>query len=97
VIIDTSVKNRGGILANAGIYERLSARVILDEVRDVVNDTSNSDESTAILGFSLILIPVDDWKLLKWNTPVESCSLLVKFLLELLDATFFDLISPELF
>jgi len=61
-----------------------------------VDNTSNSDETTSVLGLLLVLVPVDDWELLKWDTPIEGASLLVELLLELLETTLLDLVLLEL-
>ena len=57
-----------------------------------MDDTSNSNKGTAILGLRLIIIPVDNWELFKRDTPVERSSLLVELLLELLKTTFLNLV-----
>jgi len=96
MVVDTTVEHGGGILSETRVDESLSTWVLLDEISDIVDDTSNSNESTAILGFGLVGLPVDDWKLLEWYTPVESLSLLVKLLLELLETTLLDFVGLEL-
>jgi len=81
VVVHTTVEDGRSVLSDTRGDESLSTRVFLDEVRHVVNDTSDSDESAAVLGFGLIGVPVDDGKLLERNTPVEGLSLLVELLL----------------
>ena len=96
VVVDTSVEDGSGVLSDTSTDQSLSTWMFLDEVRDVVNDTSNSNESATVLGFGLIVVPVDDWKLLQRNTPVESLSLLVELLLELLETSLVDFVLLEL-
>jgi len=69
---------------------------MLDEVGDVVNNTSHSDEAAARFGLVDIIIPLHDRELVKRNAPVELGALLVEFLLLLLNATFLDLVRLEL-
>lgn len=96
VVVDTTVEDGSCVLSNTGRDKSLSTRVVLDEVGNIVDNTSNSDESAAILGFGLVIIPVDDWQLLKRNTPVKSLSLLVELLLQLLETALLDLVLLEL-
>lgn len=96
VVVDTTIEDGGGILSDTRRDESLSTWVILDEVAHIVDDTSDSNKSTTVLGFGLVILPVDDWQLLKRNTPVESLSLLVELLLELLETALLDLILLEL-
>lgn len=81
VVVHTTVEDGGSVLANAGRDHGLSTRVVLDEVGNIVNNTGNSNESAAVLGLLLILVPVDDGQLLKRYTPVERGALLVELLL----------------
>ena len=96
MVVDTTVENGGCVLSNTGRDESLSTRVVLDEVGNIVDNTSNSDESAAVLGFGLVIIPVDDRQLLERNTPVESLSLLVKLLLQLLETALLNLVLLKL-
>ena len=96
MVVDTTVENGGCVLSNTGRDESLSTRVILDEVGNIVDNTSNSDESAAVLGFGLVIIPVDDRQLLERNTPVESLSLLVELLLQLLETALLNLVLLKL-
>jgi hypothetical protein len=96
MVVDTPVENGGCVFADTRADQCLPTRMILDKVGYIVDDTGNSNESSAVLGFSLVGIPVDDWELFERNTPVKSLSLLVKLLLELLEATLLDLILLEL-
>ena len=61
-----------------------------------MNDSSNSNETTAIADLLDIVIPLDDWELIEGNSPVQIGALLVKLLLELLDAALLDLVGAEL-
>jgi len=96
VVVDTTVEDGGSILSNTGRDKSLSTRVVLDESGNIMDNTGDGNQSTAILGLSLVVIPVDDWQLLKRNTPVESLSLLVELLLQLLETTLLNLILLEL-
>lgn len=96
MVVDTTVENGGCVLSNTGRDESLSTRVVLDEVGNIVDNTSNSDESAAVLGFGLVIIPVDDRQLLERNTPVESLSLLVELLLQLLETALLNLVLLKL-
>ena len=96
VEVDAAVEHGSGILANTTFDQGLATGVLVDEVRDIVNNTSNSDQTTAILGLFNVVVPLDDWKLVKRNTPVELGALLVDLLLELLDTTLLDFVGAEL-
>src|SRR5688572_12157263 len=45
--------------------------MVLDEVTDIVNDTSDGNESLAVLRLVDKVIPVDNGELLDWGTPLE--------------------------
>ena len=96
VVVDTAVEDGGGVLSDARTDEGFSTWVFLDEVCDIMDDTSDGNECTAILGFGLIGIPVDDGELFQRDAPVEGLALLVKLLLELLETALFDLVLLEL-
>lgn len=96
VIVDTAVEHSGSVLADTRGNQSLASRMILDEVGDIVYDTSYGNEATAALSLGNIIVPFDDRKLLKRNTPVELGSLLVKLLLELLNTALFDFVGTEL-
>lgn len=66
-----------------------------DEFCDIVDDTCDGDQTTAVLALINVIIPFHDWKLIERNTPVEFCSLLVEFLLRLLYTTLFDFVRLE--
>ena len=96
VHVDATVEHGGGILADAGGDHGFPAWVVFDEVGDVVDDTRDSDKTAAVLGLVDVVIPFHDWELVERNTPVKSGALLVELLLLLLEATFLDLVAPEL-
>lgn len=96
MVVDTTVEDGRGILANTRVDQCLATRVVLDEITDIVDDAGNRNEGTAILGLLDVVVPADDRELLKRNTPVESGTLLVELLLELLDTTLLDLVRLEL-
>ena len=96
MVVDTTVEDGGCILSNTRRDESLSTRVVLDEVGYIMDDTSNSNKGTTVLGFSLVVLPADDWQLLERNTPVKSLSLLVELLLQLLETALLDLVLLEL-
>jgi hypothetical protein len=70
VKIDTTVENGCGILADSGCDECLATRVVLNEVGNIVNNTSDGDEGLSVFGFCDEIIPANNWKLLKRCTPV---------------------------
>lgn len=96
VVVDTTVKDGGGILADGRVDEGTATRVVLDEVGDIVDDTGNSNEALSFLRLSNEVIPVNNGELVKRNTPVKGSTLLVKLLLKLLDAALLDLVGAEL-
>lgn len=70
--------------------------MVLDEVTDIVNDTSDGNESLAVLRLVDKVIPVDNGELLERGTPIEGSTLLVELLLELLNTALLDLVGAEL-
>lgn len=96
VKVDTAVEHGGSVLSNAAADESLAARVLGDEVGNIVNDTSNSDEATAVLGLLNVVVPLNHGELFKRDTPVELGSLLVELLLELLNAALLNFVGTEL-
>jgi hypothetical protein len=96
VEVDTTVEHGGSILADAALDESLATRVLGDEVGNVMDNTSDSDETTAVLSLLNIVVPLDDGKLVERYTPVELLTLLVDLLLELLDTTLLDFVGAEL-
>jgi hypothetical protein len=97
VIVDSSIEHGRGIFAESRLDHCFSTRMIADEVSNVMNDPSNSNKSSAVLGLVLVVVPFHDWKLLERNTPVEFRSFLVEFLLLLLNTALFDFVGLELF
>jgi len=96
VVVDTTVEDGSSVLADTRRDESLSTWVVLDEVGHVVDNTGNCNESSAVLGFGLVGVPIDDGELLERNTPVESLSLLVELLLQLLETALLDFVLLEL-
>lgn len=96
VEVDTAVEHSSSVLANATLNQGLATGMLVDEVGDIVDDTGDSDQTTAVLGLLNIVIPFNDRKLVERNTPVELGALLVNLLLELLDATLLDFVGAEL-
>lgn len=94
--VDTTVEHCRGILANTAVDHGASSRVVLYEVRDVMNNAGDGDQAAAVLGLVLEVIPLHDRKGLQRHPPIEPGALLVKLLLQLLDATFLDLVAAEL-
>jgi hypothetical protein len=96
VEINTAIEHGGGILAQTAPDESLAAGVFVDEVGHVMNNASDSNQTTAILDLVDVIIPLNDGELVKWDTPVELRALLVKLLLELLNTALLDLVGAEL-
>ena len=96
VEVDTAVEHSSGVLANAALDQSLASGVLVDEVGNIVYNTSDGNQTTAVLSLLNIVVPLDDRKLLKRYTPVELGALLVNLLLKLLDATLLDLVGTEL-
>ena len=70
--------------------------MILNEIGDVMDNTSNSDQSTAVLSLGLIVVPVDDGELFERDAPVKRSPLLIELLLELLKTALLNLVRLEL-
>lgn len=96
VVVDTTVEDGGGVLANGGRDEGLATRVVFDEVGHIVNNTGNSNEGLAVLGLGGEVVPADNGELLERSTPVEGGTLLVELLLQLLTTALFDFVGTEL-
>ena len=96
VVVDTTVEHGSGVLAETALDHGLATRVILDEVGDIVNDTSDSNETAAILGLLDVVIPLHDGELLKRGTPIKSGASAIELLLKLLNATLLNLVGAEL-
>jgi len=96
VVVDTTVEHGGGILANTGVDHGLTAGVVLDEISHIVDNTSDSNQTAAVLGLLDIVVPLHDGELLQGGTPVQLGALLVNLLLQLLDAALLDFVGTEL-
>jgi hypothetical protein len=96
VVVDTAVEHGGGVLANTGLDHGLSTRVVVDEIGNIVDNTSDSDQATAVLSLVHVVVPLHDGELLKRNTPVKLGALLVKLLLLLLETALLNLVGAEL-
>ena len=97
VHVNAPVEHGRGILANAAADHSFASRVILDELRNIVDDTRDGDETTPILGLVDIVIPFNDGELVQRDAPVEPRALLVEFFLLLLYSAFLDFVLLELF
>src|SRR5690606_45760 len=62
---------------------------------DIVNNTSNSNESLSVLGLLLVFLETHYWKRLQWNTPGELVASLIKFLLLLLKTALLNFIASK--
>lgn len=96
MVVHPAVKHGSGILADTGVDHRFTARVVLDEIRDVMDDTGNGDETAAVLSLVDVVVPFNDGELLERDAPVELRAALVDFLLQLLNTALFDLVGAEL-
>lgn len=97
VHVNTTIEHGCSILANARVNHGFPSRVMLDEFGDVVNDTGDGNKTAAVLGLVDKVIPFHNWERIEGDTPVEFRTLLVEFLLHLLDTALFDLVLFELF
>lgn len=96
VEVDTAVEHGSSIFTDATLDQGLATGVLADEVGNIVNNTSNGDQTAAVLSLLNIIIPLNDGQLLKRYTPVELGALLVDLLLELLDTALLDFVGTEL-
>jgi hypothetical protein len=96
VSIDRAIEHGSRILADARVDHSTTARVLLDKVGDIMDNTGDADESTAILGLVDVVVPLNDGKLVERHTPIKSAALLVKLLLQLLNTSLLDLVVAEL-
>lgn len=96
VVVDAAVEHGGSVLADARVDHRLAAGVVLDEVGDVVDNTGDGNQTTAVLGLLDVFLPFHDGQLVERDTPVELGAALVDLLLQLLDTALFDLVGAEL-
>lgn len=95
VKVDTAVEDSSGVLADSRGDESLATRMLLDEVTNIVNDTSDGDESLSILGLGNEVVPGDDGELLERDAPIEGGTLGIELLLHLLETTLLDLVGTE--
>ena len=96
VVVDTTVEDSSGILADSGVDQGLATGVVGDELADIMDDTSDNNPGLAVLRLSDEVVPADNGQVLQRNTPVESGSLLVELLLNLLETALLDLVVGEL-
>jgi hypothetical protein len=96
VEVDTTVEHGSGILSDTALDESLATGVLSDEVGNIVDNTSDGDQTTAVLSLLNVVVPFDNRELVERYTPVELGALLVDLLLELLDTSLLDLIGSEL-
>jgi len=96
VTIYGSVEHCCSVLANTRVDHGTTTRVLGHELGDIVNDTSHADESTTVLALVNVVVPLHDGEVVERNTPVESGTLLVELLLELLNTALLDLVGAEL-
>jgi hypothetical protein len=96
VEVHTTIEHGSGVLANTTLDQGLASRVLVDEIGDIVDNTGDSDQATAVLGLFNVVVPLDDRELVERNTPVKLSALLVNLLLELLNTTLLDLVRTEL-
>lgn len=96
VEVHATVEDGSSVLSDGRRDEGLATRVVLDEVGHIMDDTSNSNESLAILGVLNKVVPANDGKLLEGRSPVELRTLLVELLLQLLNTALLNLVGTEL-
>jgi hypothetical protein len=96
VVVNTAVEDSSSVLANGSRDESLAAGVVLDEVADIVDDTSDGDPGLALsLGLLNEFVPADDGEKLEGLAPVKGGTLLVELLLGLLESALLDLVLGE--
>jgi hypothetical protein len=95
VVVDTTVEDGRGVLADGRRDEGLATRVVGNELANVVDDTGNGNPGLAVLGLLDKVVPADDGQGLQWLAPVESGALLVELLLLLLETALLDLVLGE--
>src|SRR5579871_3379422 len=71
MVIDTTIEHGSSILANARANHSLTTRMVFDEGRDIMDDTSNCNETATVLTLINVLVPFHDWQLFKWYTPIK--------------------------
>ena len=60
VHVDASVEHGGGVFADAAADHGFPAWVFFDELGDVVDDSRDGDETAAVLGLVLEVVPFHD-------------------------------------
>ncbi len=95
--VNPTIEHGGGIFANTGVDHSLSSWMVLDELSDIVDNTCDGDKTTSVLGLVLEVIPFHDWERFERNTPVKLRTLLIEFLLQLLNTALLDFVALELF
>ena len=96
VVVNTTVEHGGCVLAKTRLDHGLATGVVVDEVSHIVDNTSDSNEATTVLGLVDVIIPLHDRQLLKRHTPVKLGALLVELLLLLLETALLNLVGAEL-
>ena len=61
VHVDAAVEHGGGVFADAAADHGFPAGVFLDEFRHVVDDAGDGDETAAVLGLVLEVVPFHYW------------------------------------
>ena len=61
VHVDASVEHGGGVFADAAADHGFPAWVFFDEFGDIVDDSRDGDETAAVLGLVLEVVPFHDW------------------------------------
>jgi len=97
VKVDATVKNSRSVSADGRVDKSLTARMVLDEVANIVDDAGDGRQGFSIFpGIGNEVVPVDNGQLLERNAPVEGSTLLVEGLLLLLKPAFLNLVGTEL-
>ena len=80
-----------GICPDSGTYHSLSSWMVVDEIRNIVNDTSDKDGCTIIVDLILKVVPFDYGQRFYGDTPIKLGTFLAQFLfLLLLETAFLD-------
>lgn len=95
VVVDTTVEDSSGVLANGRVDEGLATGVVSNELANIVNDASDGNPGLAVLGLGDKVVPADNGQVLERNTPVKSGTLLVELLLKLLESALLNLVLGE--
>lgn len=95
VVVYTTVEHGSSILSDTRLDDCLSSWMIGDKVGNVVNNTSDGNESLSVLSLLLVFLEAHDWERLQWNTPVELLAGLVDLLLLLLETSLLNFVGSE--